>query len=235
MTRPRITRRSPIAVALALVLAVGPYLLWQGAAQGGPTHGVSMIAPRGIVVVGDSITARYNDSPGDPDQAWWSFAGRALDAEVTTYAQSGSGYLRPGHQCRGDRFIDRTDAYSGAAPSILIVEGGRNDWARCVDGVLALASNADLEHAVATYLNTLQTHLPSSVRIIVLSPPWGPFQPAHGQRVSRIIRAQALSHGVEFIDLGGALNAARVVDGIHPNRDGSAAIARRVLRSLDAG
>src|SRR4051794_41117924 len=122
MIRSRIAKRSPIAVGLAMLLAVGPFLLWQGA-QGGQTTSTSTLAPHGIIVVGDSITARYNDSPGDDQQAWWSFVGRRFNADVTTYAQSGSGYLRPGRRCTGNRFIDRTEAYSGAAPSLLIVEG----------------------------------------------------------------------------------------------------------------
>ena len=232
MTRPRGARRRLLGVALALTVAAAPYLLWQGAAQGGQTHPVSTLAPHGITVVGDSITARYNDSPGDEYQAWWSFVGRTFDAQVTTYAQSGSGYLRPGHRCGGNRFIDRTDAYSGEAPSIVIVEGGRNDWAYCVDGMFRPASSQLLEHAVSTYLTTLQTHLPSSTRIIVLGPPWGPFQRVQGQRITRIIQAQARTHDVQFIDLSGTLTAEHVVDGIHPNRAGSAAIARRVVSAL---
>lgn len=231
MIRSHIAKRSPIAVGLALLLAIGPFLLWQGA-QGGQANSVSTLAPRGIIVVGDSITARYNDSPSDDQQAWWSFVGRRFNADVTTFAQSGSGYLRPGHRCTGNRFIDRTEAYSGAAPSLLIVEGGRNDWARCVNGRFRPASNSDLEHAVATYLTTLQTHLPSSTRIVVLGPPWGPLQPVHGQRITSVIRAQAELHDMEFIDLSGTLTADRVNDGIHPNLAGNKAIANKVIKAL---
>lgn len=231
MPRPRFTTRTPITIGLALALAIGPFLLWQGA-QGGQAHPASTLAPQGITVVGDSITARYNDSPGNEHQGWWSIVGRTFGADVTTYAQSGSGYLRPGRRCTGDRFIDRTDAYSGDAPSILIVEGGRNDWASCVGGRFRPASSALLEHAVSTYLTTLQTHLPSSTRIIVLGPPWGPFQPKDGRRITTVIRSQAEAHNLQFIDLSGTLTADRVIDGIHPNRAGSAAIARRVVSAL---
>ena len=232
MTTPRRSARRSLIVALALSLVIGPFVAWQGA-QGDGTRPVSTLAPHGIVVVGDSITARYNDEPGSPDQGWWSVTGRRFDADVRTYAQSGSGYLRPGHVCTGNRFIDRPDAFTGPAPSILIVEGGRNDWARCVDGAFVPSTDAELRHAVSTYLGVLKTYLPTSTRIVVLAPPWGPLDRAEGVRVTRIVGAEARAHGLQFVSMRGALTADRVVDGVHPNRDGSLAIARRVIRALD--
>lgn len=225
------TRRS-VLVALVLALIAGPFIAWQGA-QGDQTREVSTLAPHGIVVVGDSITARYNDNPGDADQGWWSVTARRFDADVRTYAQSGSGYLRPGHSCSGNRFIDRAAAFTGEAPSIVMVEGGRNDWAKCVDGVFVPSSDAEVRHAVDTYLDVLQTYLPAETRIIVLGPPWGPLDRTEGRRVTAIIKAEADAHGIEFISTAGSLTSDRVVDGIHPNRDGSLAIARRVIRALD--
>ena len=232
MTTPRRSARRSLLVALALSLVIGPFVAWQGA-EGDGTRPVSTLAPHGIVVVGDSITARYNDEPGSPDQGWWSVTGRRFDANVRTYAQSGSGYLRPGRVCTGNRFIDRPDAFSGPAPSILIVEGGRNDWARCVDGAFVPSTDAELRHAVSTYLGVLKTYLPTSTRIVVLAPPWGPLDRAEGVRVTGIVGAEARAHGLQFVSMRGALTADRVVDGVHPNRDGSLAIARRVIRALD--
>ncbi|MET0931266.1 MAG: SGNH/GDSL hydrolase family protein [Aeromicrobium sp.] len=225
------TMRRSVLVAIVLALIAGPFIAWQGA-QGDQTQEISALAPDGIVVVGDSITARYNDTPGDPDQGWWSFTARRFGAEVRTYAQSGSGYLRPGHGCSGNRFVDRSPAFTGDAPSILLVEGGRNDWAKCVAGVFVPSTDAEVRHAVGTYLDVLQTYLPAETRIIVLGPPWGPLDRSEGRRVSAIIEAEAAAHGIEFISTSGSLTTDRVVDGIHPNRDGSLAIARRVIRAL---
>jgi lysophospholipase L1-like esterase len=221
-----------ILVAFVIALAAGPFIAWQSA-EGDQTRPVSTLAPQGIVVVGDSITARYNDTPGDPEQGWWSVTGRRFDAEVRTYAQSGSGYLRPGHRCEGDRFVDRSDAFTGDAPSIVMVEGGRNDWAKCVDGAFVPSTDAELRHAVDTYLDVLQTYLPAQTRIIVLGPPWGPLDRAEGRRVTAIIEDEARAHGVEFISTAGSLTTDRVVDGVHPNRGGSLAIARRVISALE--
>ena len=232
MTTPRVTTRRSVILAILAALVIAPFIAWQGA-TGDERVTVSPLAPRGIVVVGDSITARYNDEPGDDEQGWWSIAGHHFDAEVTRYAQSGSGYLRPGHACTGDTFIDRPDAYAGPAPSLLIIEGGRNDWATCQDGHFVTAPDDVIDHAVDRYLDTLQTFLPASTRIIVLGPPWGPLDPANQKRVTAIIEAQAKQHGVEFISTQGTLTADRVVDGVHPNRKGSLAIARRVIAALD--
>lgn len=232
MTISRAATRRSVVLAILAALLVAPFIAWQGA-TGDESVTVSRIAPRGIVVVGDSITARYNDEPGDEKQGWWSITGDHFHAKVTRYAQSGSGYLRPGLACTGNRFIDRPDAYAGTAPSLLIVEGGRNDWAACEDGQFVTAPDDMIEHAVDRYLDTLQTFLPKSTRIVVLGPPWGPLDRADGLRVTAIIRAQAEQHGIEFISTRGALTADRVIDGVHPNRQGSLAIARRVIAALN--
>lgn len=232
MTISRAATRRSVVLAILAALLVAPFIAWQGA-TGDERVTVSRIAPRGIVVVGDSITARYNDEPGDEKQGWWSITGDHFHAKVTRYAQSGSGYLRPGLACTGNRFIDRPDAYAGTAPSLLIVEGGRNDWAACEDGQFVTAPDDMIEHAVDRYLDTLQTFLPKSTRIVVLGPPWGPLDRADGLRVTAIIRAQAEQHGIEFISTRGALTADRVIDGVHPNRQGSLAIARRVIAALN--
>lgn len=230
MTQSRTALRTPIIAALALAVLLAPLLAWNAA--GGKASATSVVAPRGIVVVGDSITARYNDEPGDDMQGWWSIVGRHYNASVTTYAQSGSGYLRPGKLCTGNRFIDRQAAFTGDPPSLFIVEGGRNDWAVCDDGRFYRAADGVIEHAVDGYLRTLRTFLPRSTRIIVMGPPWGPADPENGVRVTRIIEAMAAKHGLEFVATMGALTHEGVVDGVHPNRAGNVAIADRVISAL---
>ncbi len=80
MIRPRTAARTPIVIALAVALLFAPLLAWS--AVDGKASATSIIAPHGIVVVGDSITARYNDRPGDAMQGWWSIVGRHYDATV---------------------------------------------------------------------------------------------------------------------------------------------------------
>ncbi|MBC7633649.1 SGNH/GDSL hydrolase family protein [Aeromicrobium sp.] len=236
MTMPRTAVRPTIVVSFVLAVIIAPFIAWQGA-QGGEQASVSALAPLGIVVVGDSITARYNDTPGDLRQGWWSIVGRRFGAHVTTYAQSGSGYLRSGHgpagPCSGDRLIDRDAAFTGPPPSMLIIEAGRNDWSFCRRGRYVEAPDIMIDRAVNRYLDVLQTFLPSSTRIIVMGPPWGPLDQIDGLRITMIIKDAATRHGLQFIDTRGTLTTARVLDGVHPNRAGSVAIADRVIRSID--
>lgn len=228
MTAVRPTRRRMITVVIAaLVLALGPFLLWQGA-EGGPE---SKVAPDGIVVVGDSITARYNDEVGDPEQGWWSVVARHYNAEVDTYAQSGSGYVRPGKRCEGTTFAERTEALE-QQPSIFLIEGGRNDWAYCVNGRFRTASNDLIRTEVDDYFNAVRASMPRSTRVIVLSPPWGPAQRLDGMRVTQIIKSAAEAHDFEFVDTSNTLGPGEVNDGIHPNRAGSLEIADRVIAAI---
>lgn len=228
MTPPSQLRRKPVAIALAFALLCSPFL-WQTASG---DERPSRVAPRGIVVVGDSITANYNDKSGDKRQGWWSIVGHRYGAKVRTYAQRGSGYLRPGLGCKGDRFVDRGRVFIDKPPSFLIVEGGRNDWATCEHGHLAVAPDSVVRQAVDRYLETLKSYLPRSTRIIVIGPPWGPLDPENGARVTRIVESAAKRHGLQFVSMTGALTRDRVVDGVHPNHAGSQAIAARVIKAL---
>lgn len=231
MRRSWRSRRGAVAtVVLALVIAVVPFLAWQGA-DGGPTFETRSASD--IVVVGDSITARYEDSAGSPNQGWWSFVGRHARARVDTYAQSGSGFLRRGARCNGTTFAERSAAFDRPAPAMFIIEGGRNDWAVCRDGQVAQATNAEIVAAVRAYLELVDDALPPSTRVIVLGPPWGPLQPIERVVVTSVVRQSAERHGFEFIDTTGTLPAENVLDGVHPNRAGNIAIARRVIAALD--
>jgi lysophospholipase L1-like esterase len=216
------------ALGVALLLAIGPFLLSQSA-EGGP---VSDVAPDGIVVVGDSITARYDDDPGSARQGWWSMVGRRIGAPVETFAQSGSGYLRRGGRCDGTTFDQREKALEGS-PSIVIIEGGRNDWAVCRDDRVADSTNAEIAEAVDAYLDLVQKQLPSSTRVVVVGPPWGPLQPLERLRVTPIVEQAAKDHDMEYVDTSGTLPPEHVVDGVHPNRAGSIAIAKRVIATLE--
>lgn len=223
-------RRTAVATAVAaLAITVAPFVIWQGA-DGGPTFETRSASD--IVVVGDSITARYDDVAGSPDQGWWSFVGRHVRARVDTYAQSGSGYLRPGARCSGTTFAQRTAALDRPAPAMFIIEGGRNDFAGCRDGRVTPASNAEIVSAVRGYLQLVDDSLPPSTRVIVLGPPWGPLQPVERVLVTNIVRQGADRQGFEFIDTTGTLPAENVIDGVHPNRAGNIALARRVISAL---
>jgi hypothetical protein len=80
----------------------------------------------------------------------------------------------------------------------------------------------------------LQANLPRSTRIIVLGPPWGTLDQLGRKRLTAIVYHAARSHGVQYISTMGTLDRReRVLDGIHPNRAGSRALADRVIAALE--
>ncbi len=225
--------RSVLRTSVVLIVTVALLAAWQSAQSGEPEVADGPFKG-GIVVVGDSITAEYNDEAGDDMQGWWSMVGRHFGAHVTTYAQSGSGYLRQGLACSGDRFIDRPDAYRDTAPSLFIVEGGRNDWSSCIEGRHVAAADAEIARAVDRYLDVLQANLPGSTRILVLGPPWGTLDQLGRNRITAIIRKSAIAHGVQYVATVGTIDRReRLLDGVHPNRAGSTALADRVITALE--
>ncbi|MGH3456600.1 SGNH/GDSL hydrolase family protein [Aeromicrobium sp.] len=225
--------RSVLRIAVVIAIAVALLTAWQSA-RGGEQAVQSGPFQRGIVVVGDSITAEYNDDPGDPLQGWWSMVGRHFDANVTTHAQSGSGYLRQGLACGGNRFIDRPEAFRDVAPSLFIVQGGRNDWASCIEGRHVESRSEQVAEAVDHYFDVLQANLPRSTRIVVLGPTWGTLDQLGRQRITAIVYAAAKDHGIQYVSTMGTLDRRNhVIDGVHPNRAGSTALADRVIAALE--
>jgi lysophospholipase L1-like esterase len=229
MNLSRSVKRTGFVAVITLVLLTA----WQSA-RGGEQPTASGPFKHGIVIVGDSITAEYNDDKGDDMQGWWSMVGRHFGAHVTTHAQTGSGYVRQGLECNGNRFIDRPDAFRDTAPSLFIVEGGRNDWASCIEGQHVEAPNAEIASAVNHYLDVLQGDLPRSTRIVVLGPPWGTLDQLGRRRLTAIVYAAAKAHHVQYVSTMGTLDRrSRVLDGVHPNRTGSRALADRVIAALE--
>ena len=223
-----VKRTGFVALVTVVLLTAWP------SARGGEQPTSTGPFQRGIVVVGDSITAEYNDDPGDQMQGWWSMVGRHFGAHVTTHAQSGSGYLRQGLECSGSRFIDRPKAFHDVAPSLFIVEGGRNDWSTCIEGRHVEATTQQISDAVNHYLDVLQANLPHSTRIVVLGPPWGTFDQLGRRQVTAIVYAAAKRHGVQYVSTMGTLDRRdHVLDGVHPNRAGSTALADRVIGALE--
>lgn len=233
MARPRLGRRAITAAVVSLLVSLGAAAFL--AAAPGSENDATGPFPDGIVVVGDSITARYDDDPGSPQQGWWSMVGRHFGADVRTYAQSGSGYQRPGLLCTGNRFGDRLEAFDGPAPSVFIVEGGRNDWSSCRQGGYVESSDRAVQAAVNRYFDLLQQKLPASTRIVVLGPPWGPLDPWQQRRITSIVHTAADRHGLEYVSTRGTLDRpGRTIDGVHPTLAGSEALADVVIAALSS-
>ena len=187
--------------------------------------------PRSMLVVGDSISASYNDEPGSPLQGWWSLVARELGYAPTVLAEAGSGYQRPGAECTGTAFGDRPGVFDQPAPDLVVVEGGRNDWARC-DGTDLVEVEPEIVLAAADdFLGRLTRAYPDA-RVVVLAPPWGPLQQRYVDDVTSAIEVAAERHGCEFVAMDGVLTPTRTPDGVHPDIGGSKAIAETVLLAL---
>lgn len=210
-------------ISLVCTLLIAPLVLQRVTA--------SASGPR-IAVIGDSISARYNDEPGNAKQAWWSVVGRHYGAPVSVFAESGSGYARAGHHCTGSRFADRLAAVAKTTPKVVIVEGGRNDWAYCTGDSYSETTDGIVRTAVDRFLTTLQATVDPQAKIIVLGPPWGPTDASQQSRITSIIKASADRHQVMFISTRGVFGGGRTVDGTHPDLAGSMELGKRVIERI---
>ncbi len=211
-----------VVALLGLVLVVPLGIQRVSASASAPT----------VAVLGDSITARYNNESGSQGQGWWSFVGKRYGVKVDTFAESGSGFQRPGNLCQGTTFGQRIDKLIAARPKVVFVEGGRNDWARCHNHRLVIATDAQIATGVNSVLGRLRSDLPFRTKFFVLGPPWGPRDMAQRDRVTEIVRTSAVAHGMTFISTTGAFNRSRVLDGTHPNRKGSIALGEVVIKAI---
>ncbi|MEG9226663.1 SGNH/GDSL hydrolase family protein [Aeromicrobium sp. Sec7.5] len=221
----RVRRRWWLPGALVLAVALGLVVVEPG------SDGARAGDQRSMVVVGDSISASYDDEPGSPLQAWWSLVARELGYTPTVLAEAGSGYQRPGAGCSGTAFGDRPGVFDQPPPDLVLVEGGRNDWARC-DGTDLVEVDPEAVLAAADeFLGRLTRAYPDA-RVVVLAPPWGPLHQQYVDGVTDAIETAAERHDCDFVRMDGVLPAARTTDGAHPDIAGSAAIADTVVQAL---
>jgi len=176
-----------------------------------------------MVVIGDSITARYNATPGDPNEGWWSMLARKAGYDVIPLGESGSGVLKFGNGCSGTRFFERLPRALSYSPDILIIEGGRNDAWKCVDP----GSSTAIEDASADYiakrwdlfLDNVKAQKAAKTQVWVMTP-WGTKFTPERSMVYPIVKEATLAHGFGWVGLS-ELPDDRTVDGTHPNYEGN--------------
>lgn len=207
-----------------------------------------------LMVVGDSISGRPRYGPaGDPGTttAWWAhvLAGLGPGWTYTISAQAGSGMLNRGNQrptdltelddtnrrCNGTTFGERLDQVVATRPTLLIVEGGRNDFKKCVKGTVRLATERDTVRAISRYLRDLgrvadSIGLPR--RSVYVMAPWGVMYERHRDVVTVTMEQQAQVQGFGYIPLP-VLPARELSDGTHPNSAGSRHLAAQVMAASD--
>lgn len=184
-----------------------------------------------VVVIGDSMTARYDDEVGSPNRAMYSFLAEKLSMTPVTFAESGSGFYRRGidSSCTGTRYADRISRALAANPRVLLVQGGRNDYRGCTKPV----SQATTEKYTRSFLRSLALAADRSGlrrRDIYVHSPWGTTKVAEGKRIRPMIKQWTRYYGLIFIS-GTSMDRDDAPDGIHPDESGVQFLLAQVLRN----
>lgn len=228
--------------ALTLVTAVGAALTvgTPPPVEAAPVTVSRQVAPPPtpvVLVVGDSITARYNNIRGHQNRGWWSIVGERWNARMVTMAQAGTGVIARGGAAscalgsknRLTTFGYRTQrGLRTVKADALIVAGGANDWRRCgpvKKGKSKLVNNTDalIRAQMRKYLTTVKTEiraagLPASQ--VLFMTPRGPDRKRDRDRVVVIFAQEVHRAGFKYID-SNIIPASYTVDRTHPNLAGN--------------
>lgn len=232
---------------MALVTAVmGASLLAPTAAQAAPRTKPT------IVVIGDSITASYNDVKGHEKRGWWSRLGAKTQLKpvlIRRTAENGSGFGKKGAKCRGTSFgerLKRADVRKAVAEAtIVVIAGSINDARRCKtadDSATWRETDAHFAELRRDTLATLQevkrirTGQARRARVFV-TVPYGPkdtYAPARN-KVVNTIKAAAKQRGFRYLSTSTVLTDknTRIAstgepDNAHPNDQGSLALYKKI-------
>ncbi|RYJ05352.1 MAG: SGNH/GDSL hydrolase family protein [Actinomycetales bacterium] len=224
-------RRTVAALtSVALVLTTLGFSASAGAKTATPAYPT-------VVVIGDSVTARYNNTPGDPLRGWWSWLAGRGKVTIVRKAQSGSGVMNPGYvgfkRCAGNTYGSRTASLAAVSPRprAVVVEGGRNDLVTCSKKV---RSPADAQDAWRRYYRGLRAEalkIGLATKDVYVFSPWGDASHARAPKWRAMQKAAAERYGLTWIETR-LLTLDEAPDGVHPDADGSLALYRLIaLRS----
>jgi acyl-CoA thioesterase-1 len=136
-----------------------------------------------VVVIGDSYSQGAHLA--DPSRSWPSM----LPGRVVVDGFSGSGFAAAASSCRGEAFGLRVPRALAEHPSLVVVQGGLNDYD---------VPDHELRAAVRDVLGRLSGHA-----AVVVGPPDAPSRAAQVTRVDAIIAAAADRAGVPYVRTSG--------------------------------
>jgi hypothetical protein len=174
--------------------------------------------PPVVVFFGDTYTA--GDGASIPAMRWTSLVAADFGWTEKNYSFGGTGYSTGGPSTRGTPYTARIAGIAVAAPSIVIVAGGRADVDRG-------SSPAQIKAAVTATFTALRTALPNAA-IVAESPLWASnTPPAALAVVAADVKAAVTAVGGRYLDVGQPLVAAPtdVMPNARPNDAGYAALA----------
>lgn len=251
-----VRRRSGIVTALALLAA--------SAACAGASAGSAPAPDLMVVGDSISAHWRY-DATGDGGRtkAWWAYVADAAGLDltrpgaITINAVPGTGMMATGpagkhavthldglSEACGDNSPGQPDRSFGSRlndisltrpPRVLIVEGGRNDFKKCVDGTTRLSTVAESKESIDTFMELLAVRVEAAgiarSDVFVVTP-WGPNYPAERSDITPLVEAATRFHGFNWISTP-PLPQSDTFDGTHPNGAGTRWLADQIEKNSD--
>jgi hypothetical protein len=195
---------------------------------------------RTLMVFGDSITARFNDTTGDDLQGFWSMLADDLGVEPRVQAEGGSGFVNPGLVGCTGHTLGQQLGLSGvptlvAGAGAVVVEGGRTDTQTCAEGGgYDPVSNKRLRKAANRFFERVAALRGADDECTFVLVPWGPAGlDANRERVTTVVSEVATKYGFTFVWTNGLLTEDTTMeDRVHPSYWGNRNLANAVL---DAG
>lgn len=174
-----------------------------------------------VVFLGDSYAA--SDGASDAGHGFPALVAAKEGWDASVVACDGAGYLTAG-SCGKDYSALIPDVVA-ADPSIVVVSGGRYDS----------PSYQTSKQPIDAFFTALTAALPG-VQLVVVSPVWDASQGQHPLGVvQQYVKESATAHGATYLDVGEPLRGHPELvgaDGVLPNDDGYAALAKAIEGKL---
>jgi acyl-CoA thioesterase-1 len=188
-------RRVQVLAGAVLLALLGTFtvLVSAGATGGDAEHCVRlalqsqvrerMVTGHGerVVVIGDSYSVGLGLR--DPDRSWPS----RLPGRVHVFGFSGSGFSQDASGCPGASYADRAPHAMAHGASLVVVEGGLNDYDQ---------PTADVRAGFRRLIEEL-----GSRPVLVVGPPAAPARAAAALRVDEVLREESVRAGVEYLSM----------------------------------
>jgi len=203
--------------------------------DGAPSTTAQVQPREKMVVIGDSYSSYYGDRHS-PYPGWWATLATDLALDPVVDATGGTGFLMRSESCANTRFRARMETIRREEPTLLFVEGGRNDWRRCdANGRPVESTRTEIAAAANEYFTQLAIVWDGLDRprsdVYVLTP-WGASKGRKAQVIRPLIQAAAEAHGFTWVPTR-RLTLAQAPDGVHPNNEGSRFLRDEILANSD--
>lgn len=170
------------------------------------------------VVIGDSYSAGLGLN--HPGQSWAS----DLPGRVHVFGFSGSGFSHGASPCPGVAYFQRAPRALGLRPSLVVIEGGLNDFDQ---------PDADIRAGFRQVLAEVGHR-----RVLVVGPPPAPLRGARAAHVDAVLRGEAARSGTPYLSMIGE-HFGYLPDRLHLTRSGhrqfGALVAARLAERPVAG